>query len=110
MTSTRLICISTPSSPIQVPPPPTPASGAKFYNAPGAAIAQGNVLDVAGDETSVDVATLISSGNFVLLGQVGTTSARPTYPRQGQQFIDTTVGTLLTYDGAAWRDVTGTSH
>jgi len=82
-----------------------PASGANFY-----ASTKGDVLDVASDEASVDVQTLLSSGCFVILGQVGATAARPTYPRAGQQFIDVTVGTLLTYDGAAWRDVTGTSH
>ena len=32
-------------------------------------------------------------------GQVGATAARPVRPAQGQQFLDTTVGAILVYDG-----------
>jgi hypothetical protein len=42
--------------------------------------------------------------------QSGATSARPTYPKAGQMFVDTTVGAPLWFDGTAWRDAAGTSH
>jgi hypothetical protein len=88
-----------------VPPPPAPAAGSNFYSS-----TKGSVIDVATDAASVDVAVLLSSGCFILLAQVGPTSARPTYPKAGQMFVDTTIGAPLWFDGTAWRDATGTSH
>jgi hypothetical protein len=37
-------------------------------------------------------------------GGVGATAARPTAPKTGQQFLDTTVGKIVVWDGKAWRD------
>ena len=78
------------------------ASGANFYTC-----TKGGVLDVAGDATGTDVQVLLSSGYFVLLGQVGTTPERPTYPKVGQQYIDSTLSRLITFTGSDWRDVAG---
>lgn len=102
--TTRLLCVLSTSYPIQVPPPPVPASGSRFYGA-----SQGGVIDVPGDITG-DAATLLNTGNFVFLGQSGPTSARPSYPKPGAVFVDTTIGAPLWFDGTAWRDATGTSH
>lgn len=103
----RLLCISAPSYAIQVPPG-VPASGARFYGGPGAAIAAGDVVDVPGDATG-DAAALVNTGFFVMLGQSGTTSQRPTYPKAGSQFVDTTLSKMVTFTGTDWRDVTGAS-
>jgi hypothetical protein len=32
------------------------------------------------------------------------------FPKKGDNFVDTTAGLLLTFDGTSWRDATGTSH
>lgn len=106
----RLLCVETTPSPICIPPGVLPP--VRTYSA-----TKGGVIDVSGDVNG-DVQTLLSARDplpggtnyFVLLGQSGPTSARPTYPVAGQPFIDTTVGAMLWFDGSAWRDVAGTSH
>ncbi|MBR0760720.1 hypothetical protein [Bradyrhizobium japonicum] len=106
----RLLCIETTPAPICVPPGVLPPQRA--YSA-----TKGGVIDVPGDING-DAQTLLSARDplpggmnyFILLGQSGPTSARPSYPALGQAFIDTTVGSTLFYDGASWRDITGTSR
>jgi hypothetical protein len=103
MTTTRLLCVATTPGSIQIPPPPVPAAGSRAYSA-----SQGGVIDVPGDVTG-DSATLLNSGYFVLLAQSGATAGRPTYPKSGQPFVDTTINKPIWFDGAAWRDCTGES-
>ncbi len=43
-------------------------------------------------------------------GGTGTTAARPTAPKVGTEYHDTTVGAIIKWDGKAWRNVmTGAS-
>ena len=58
---------------------------------------------------------LVADG-WLFVAMVGTTAERPTGtiassanpPSTGMQFVDTTLGEVITYDGAAWRNpVTG---
>ena len=52
-------------------------------------------------------AVLLNSSYFVLLGQSGSTSQRPTYPKAGAVFINTDVDVATWFDGAIWRQATG---
>ena len=87
---------------------------------------KGSVYDVTGDESGDPVQALLgftvsySSANstpscgpaFAVIGPSGPTASRPAFPNRGDRYIDTSIssGTLLVYDGAAWRDASGTSH
>jgi hypothetical protein len=40
-----------------------------------------------------------------LVGTSGPTTARPTYPKPGVVFVDTTIPAVIAWDGAAWRNL-----
>jgi hypothetical protein len=80
--------------------------------------AAGSTIDVI----ESDAITLESRG-FLRLGVVGATANRPTYPPNansdsrivanplGYEFIDSTIGKVVRYNGATWVDVvTGASE
>jgi len=64
-------------------------------------------------------ARILAANGWVHVGLVGATSARPlTGPATpsnpepitaGAQFVDTTVGGVITFDGLAWRDISGSA-
>lgn len=37
-------------------------------------------------------------------GGVGTTAQRPSVPNKGDSYIDTTVGSIIMFDGKVWRN------
>ncbi len=104
MTTTRLLCIRAAAN-LGVPPSPAPSQ--RSYSA-----TQGQLIDVPGDLAG-DAGSLLgysTSSNtggpyFVLIASSGPTTGRPTYPTPGQSFVDTTVGAVIAYDGASWRNV-----
>ena len=66
----------------------------------------GLVLDVPDGD-----AELLFRNQWLVLGQSGPSSARPTtltpgrfVAQHGDQFFDTTLGKVLSFDGATWRD------
>ena len=116
MTTTRLLCIESTSThtygagALTVPAPPLPAQR-------GYVATRGQLVDVPGDATG-DAMVLLGYGDpypgggdyFAMIGQSGTTAQRPTTPTPGVLFVDTTVGAVIAWDGAAWRNVvTGAS-
>jgi hypothetical protein len=50
-------------------------------------------------------ADMLQANGWVRGGKSGVTSARPTNPGRGDQFIDTTLAAVIMWDGAAWRNV-----
>jgi hypothetical protein len=83
----------------------TNSRGVQYTAAPG------TVVDVEDFQSSVSGTG--PGGSFVNLGLAGTTAERPTQNSDGSsikpgfRFIDSTLGALIVWDGAAWRDVTG---
>lgn len=65
----------------------------------------GGILDVPDFDMP-----FLRGNNWIVLGLVGATAARPAVPTAGLVFVDTTVGAPLWWDGAAWRDYAGASH
>ncbi len=71
----------------------------------------GSFLDVASHD-----ADILEGNGWTRLGEVGPTSARPVTQQpgiglsiasRGKRFIDTTLGAVITWDGATWRDTSG---
>lgn len=81
--------------------PDNPA-GRTYYTAlPGATI------DVVGDDS---VVTSIASQGYAAIAMSGTTALRPndTRLKPGFLFLDTTLGLIVAWDGANWRNpITG---
>jgi hypothetical protein len=83
------------------------ANGRSYSSTPG------HVVDVLDFD-----ATVLTANGWLRVAQSGTTAQRPTSSQgngfvaaSGTTFFDTTVGTLLIFDGAAWRSpVDGASH
>lgn len=77
-------------------------NGRNYAAQPGSAI---DVLDADSN--------MLQSNGWVFVAPSGPTSARPTgtlglYPAvAGARFFDTTLGELIVFDGATWRDLTG---
>lgn len=79
------------------------------FNGRSYSCAVGSTIDVP----EFDVAALVSRG-FMRLDTSGPTSQRPTYPRNansdariasspvGYQYVDTTLGVSIRFNGAAW--------
>jgi hypothetical protein len=69
----------------------------------------GGFIDALGDP-SCDASVLVSQG-FILVGGSGTTAARPNgtgFQKAGFVYVDTTLGLVVVWDGANWRNpVTG---
>lgn len=67
--------------------------------------------------TTVDVtlsdANVLTANGWLMLGQVGPTSSRPTASADvnrrvaGTLFVDTDLGEFVVFDGLAWRDTAG---
>ena len=53
-------------------------------------------------------ANILAANGWIIcaLGGHGPTSGRPTNPKKNDRYTDTTVGSDLVWDGAAWRHVT----
>lgn len=74
----------------------------------------GQYIDALGDPASGDAATLGSQG-FIAICASGPTSSRPNFATSSVGigvrdvlFLDTTLGKIVVFDGASWRDpVTG---
>jgi hypothetical protein len=69
-------------------------------------VAGGSFADVQGDVNSGDAASLRSQG-FIVVAQSGPTSARPVFSAgqsPGFMYLDTTLGKIVVWDGAAFRD------
>jgi hypothetical protein len=86
--------------------PAKPGSPITMLNGQTYAVAPGVVLDVPDQH-----ADALGSNGWLVIGQSGPTSVRPTtrspgryMAQQGDEFYDTTLGKLLTFDGATWRD------
>jgi hypothetical protein len=82
---------------------PNPADpSARFYTA-----SPGQTIDAQGPPDA-DAAVLVSQG-FALVGPSGSTALRnslaPGYFKAGQMFVDLTLGRVIMFDGANWRDV-----
>jgi hypothetical protein len=54
------------------------------------------------DAPDFDAGQLRANG-WVEVSQVGATSARPANPSPGAHFMDTTVGSIIVFDGQTWR-------
>jgi hypothetical protein len=62
------------------------------------------------DVVDFDAYQLMSSAGWIQVAPVGTTAQRPAKPGVGNFFHDTTVGKIIIFEGAAWRDpATGTA-
>jgi hypothetical protein len=63
------------------------------------------------DVPEFDAKVLIANGWINTAGpnaQVGTTALRPTAPKVGERYLDTTVGAVVTWTGSGWtHSVTG---
>jgi hypothetical protein len=73
----------------------------RSYSATG-----GGFIDAVGDPSSGDAAALTSQG-FIKVAQSGPTSARPVFSvgqNPGFQFLDTTLGFIVIWDGSAFRN------
>jgi hypothetical protein len=85
-----------------VPPPITIQN--RFYSC-----SIGSFIDVNDFD-----AQILRSNGWVALGLVGTTTQRTSSTWIGQagmnQYVDTTLGYTLFWDGTTWRDTTGTSR
>lgn len=56
-----------------------------------------------------DASVLVANG-WTRFGRLsGTTAQRPTSPVRGLTYFDSTVGHIVVYDGATWRDHDGSS-
>jgi hypothetical protein len=49
-------------------------------------------------------AFVLSANGWAQVAQVGTTVNRPTHPRFGQKFVDTTLNLIVVWEGSAWRN------
>jgi len=47
---------------------------------------------------------ILGANGWVTVAQVGTTAQRPTRPNTPQLFHDTTLGFVIVWEGAAWRN------
>lgn len=86
--------------------PPTTGSTTCTANGRSYSCAVGSFLDVP----DFDALVLMSNGWTSPAGgaQVGTTASRPARPTKGQSFHDTTLGLVIHFDGANWRNpITG---
>jgi len=63
--------------------------------------AVGSTVDVP----DFDAAVLFANGWIATPGGVGPTTARPSNPPANTQFNDTTVGSVVAWDGKTWRHV-----
>jgi hypothetical protein len=54
-------------------------------------------------------AAVLTANHWVRVAEVGTTAQRPSTPGLHMQYLDTTIGALVTWDGVAWRGPTGTA-
>jgi hypothetical protein len=105
MATTRMLPLNGATTTVTIPPPPVSASYARaVYTA-----TSGGYIDAAGDPASGDASELTSMG-FVLVAQSGATSARPVGAKPGTPYVDTTLGYVVIWDGANWRNpATGAS-
>ncbi len=55
------------------------------------------------DVPDFDAKTLEANG-WTRIGLVGPTSARPSPAQRSLQFLDTTLGLIVIFDGAVWRN------
>jgi hypothetical protein len=71
--------------------------GRSYAGAPGA------TLDVLDSDAAV-----LTANNWIRVGRSSTTATRPTDARVGETLLDTTLGIVIIWDGANWRNpVTG---
>lgn len=83
-------------------------NGRRYSAVPGAAV----------DVPDMD-ATVLGANGWITCAPSGTTAQRPTtnqasgslyFAAPGMSFVDTTIGKLIVFDGATWRDpVTGSA-
>jgi hypothetical protein len=74
------------------------------YNGRPYASADGRVVDAP----ESDARALAANCGWMILGQVGTTEERPAAARQGDRFLDISIGLEVLFDGDTWRHpVTG---
>lgn len=74
------------------------------YNGRPYASADGRVVDAP----ESDARALAANCGWMILGQIGTTEERPAAARQGDRFLDVTIGLEVLFDGDTWRHpVTG---
>jgi hypothetical protein len=94
MTTVRMLSGSTINA--WTGPPGSPA-GRTYYQA-----SAGTVIDVP----DVSVSDLRSQGLIAVGDGSGPTSGRPTsqYLRPGYVYVDTTIGLIVAWDGANWRN------
>jgi hypothetical protein len=64
----------------------------------------GGYVDLQGDPVTGDAAASVIYQTFVVVCQSGATSARPTNPSVGLKYLDTTLGYVVVFDGANWRN------
>jgi hypothetical protein len=86
---------------IRVLAPLTPSTVTHVVCGRTYAAAAGATLDVP----DFDVSVLVANGWQILAADgVGTTPQRPAKPKRGMEFLDTTLGVHITFDGASWRN------
>lgn len=61
------------------------------------------------DVPDFDGAVLTGSG-WTFVAESGATTDRPKAPPAGRQYWDTDLGAFLTFDGASWRDPSGSAR
>lgn len=49
-------------------------------------------------------AQVLSANGWITIGPVGTTAQRPATPQPNQLYHDTTLGYVIAWEGAAWRN------
>jgi hypothetical protein len=80
--------------------PPNNTAMTMVVNGRSYTCAAGATIDVP----DFDAAVLRANGWVETASAVGATSARPTAPRHGQKYHDTTLGYSVIYDGKNWRN------
>jgi hypothetical protein len=81
-------------------PPGNGKSNTAVVNGRTYTCALGATLDVV----DFDAFALMSAAGWVQVAPVGTTAQRPSKPGIQTWYHDTTLGRLIIYEGAVWRD------
>jgi hypothetical protein len=86
---------------MQVMPPADGVHGSIVVNGRSYSCALGSSISVPDQDGLV---MLANGWTAASIGGSGATSARPANPKKGQEFHDTTLGFVIRFDGAAWRN------
>jgi hypothetical protein len=69
------------------------------FNGRSYSVAAASTIDVPNMD-----AQICAANGWVMIGGSGATAARPSNPYVGQTYVDTTLGYVVVWEGAAWRN------